>query len=130
MGIFSGDIPAYTTSNVPNYSGGAGDPASMGGVPTVMPSNDWWKSATDLAGRALDTYEKVQASKNRTGIAAPAGRISSSPMNPAPGSAGLWFQNASTPGARSADGSVAMSKPMLLGAGLVVLVVVVMMVRR
>lgn len=129
MGIFSQDMPAATS-----YSGGgSGDPASMGGVPAVMPSNDWWKNATDLAGRALDTYAKVQASKNQTGIAAPAGRISSSPINPSPGAAGLWFQNSSTPGARGPNSGgmmPGMSNQTLMIAGALVLVVVLVLVRR
>jgi len=135
MGIFSEDIPEYPSSGgsitIPPYTGGgSGDPASMGGVPSVMPSNDWWKSAVDLAGRGLDTYAKIQASKNQTGIAVPAGRISSSPINPAPGSGGLFFQNAATPGARNAGALGAMSQQsMLIAAGLVVLVVM-LMVRR
>jgi len=129
MGIFSEDMPAATS-----YGGGSGDPKSMGGVPAVMPSNDWWKNATDLAGRALDSYEKIQISRNQTGIAVPAGRVSSSPVNPAPGGAGLWFQNASTPGARAPGAQAGprsmMSNQTLMIAGAVVLVVVLVLVRR
>jgi hypothetical protein len=127
----SGDIPAYEpVFDAPAYDG-AGDPASMGGVPTVMPSNDWWKSATDLAGRALNTYQAIQVSKNKTGIAAPAGRISSSPMNPPPGSGGLFFQNRATPGADAAATGAGMSpQGMWLLAGIAVVVVVVFMLAR
>jgi hypothetical protein len=116
-----------------NPSAGAGDPASMGGTPAVMTSNDWWKSGTDLVKTGLATAADIAKSRSISGIAAPAGTLSSSPQNPAPGSLGLWFQNAATPGASSVNNravSPGMSSGMLLAAGLAVVLVLVYLARR
>jgi hypothetical protein len=73
-------------------------PEDMGGVPAVMPSNDWWKAAVDLGGRVLDTYENIQLAKTRSGVAAPSGVISSNARNYPPGRSGANPQAAGIAG--------------------------------
>lgn len=58
------------------------DPYDMGGVPAVMPTNDWWTGAEALGSQALDAVAKVAVAR-----AAPSGVVSSNPQNPPPGGA-------------------------------------------
>ena len=131
-GLFAADIPAFTNSNVPDYSyssTSSGSPAAMGGVAAVMPSNDWWKN---LSADALRTASDIIKAKTITGIAAPAGVVSSNAQNPAPGSKGLFFQNASTGGAQVSQPLSGMfsGNTGLMIAGAVVVVVLLLLARR
>ena len=71
------------------------NPFQDGSSPSTMSSNDWWKGA---AGAVLQSYTDIQVARARSGIAAPAGVISSSPVNFPPGTQGRNAQAAGTPG--------------------------------
>jgi len=101
-------------------------PADMGGVPQVMPTNDWWKS---LADEGLTTIKDIAVARINSGSAVPAGRLSSNVENPAPGTRGLNFQAASTPGALLPGGGQGISPWVIVGA-VAVLVVIVIALRR
>lgn len=107
-------------------------PEDMGGVPAVMPSNDWWKTASDLGGQILSTYENIQLARLNSGVAAPGGRISSNIKNLPPGGQGANPQ-ANVPG--SAPQPFSWQRLGLGGSGalvgvIVVVVLVVMLARR
>ena len=74
------------------------NPFQDGSSPSTMSSNDWWKTASNIAGNVLQSYTDIQVAKARSGIAAPAGVISSSPVNFPPGTQGRNAQAAGTPG--------------------------------
>lgn len=70
------------------------DPEAMGGVPEVMPTNNWW----DLASQAISTAGDVALARVAGTVAAPRGNIATTNPNPPPGGFGINPQAAATPG--------------------------------
>jgi hypothetical protein len=66
------------------------DPTDTGGVPQVMPSNNWWEDIGSQIVTAATDIATVRA--------APSGNIASATPNPPPGGGGVNPQAAATPG--------------------------------
>ena len=107
---------------------------TMSSLPSTMPSNNWWTSVGQFANTALTTYAQIATARAQSGIAAPAGVLASSPMNPTPGTAGRNIQASSTAGGARQPFSTeaaqaAMGKNGLMIAGAVAFVLLLIVLK-
>lgn len=74
------------------------DPADLGGVPAVMPSNDWFAGLKDFGTTLADDVTKVAIAKYTPNT--PSGTMSTAAKNPPPGGGGFSPQANAVPGAQ------------------------------
>lgn len=107
------------------------NPASLGGQPQTMTTNNWWdgvsaavKDGVDLAVKATEGYVQLRQAKDVIASRTVAAR------NRAPGMFGLNPQADGVIGAGQDEGVMAGVSPVVLGVAVLAIVALVVMVRK